>query len=515
MLNLCATNPVIASLNSYQHPREILLVDKSKNHTPFAQPSQFTTTFTGAAVGFPDGDFCFSALACKSGVSPLPSTRPIVVGQATHSSIVPLHSPSHTFSPSISVFFSNKFITTIYISQHTNPHNIYSFLKSHFCFPNFSVYSNGFLLSPTDTTPLVHSFFFSTSLHISSRLLGGMGPKPTPPIRQLSPPEPIISPDQSLTIPPNQSNTIFQCTDFFLDDQNSPRTWLSFHSRWLNANSITDTFLQANSLLNHLPPNLKARINNLTEIFADVNPYTTLYSIILKTMEPSIDNLIQKYFNDNSIGNTKPSDFLRTALSQLNTLGVTQSSNSDLLRRYFLQSLPMEIRALLTVVEDDAPLDKLAQLADRAFDILHKSPPTIAASISNKSHEHNIEAQLQILQNDNSHLRQAIAAITNKLNSLDFSNPPINRSRQNSITHTSRAVSRNASPSRGMVCFYHSKFKKNATKCCIGCRFYSQRFSSGDIVCIYHNKFRQNAQKCLAGCKFNQHTATATFSKNF
>ena len=369
------------------------------------------------------------------------------------------HLPGATPRPfSFYIFHNNNHIHTVMTtSMHTLHNTLYAFFES----SNFYLMHHGNLLHATDLSSF-NSSPICVSVHF--RLCGGsdVPSKSDKNTRSKQVPRrESLSPQRTRNVP---------CVDFFLDRNNSSLPWLQFHLRWLKANHINDSFHRASSLLNHLPSNLRQQISTLSEILTAPDPYDQLYAAVLQATTPSLDGIIQKFFNENAIGTQKPSDFLRSSISQLSSLGVTQTNNADLIRRYFILSLPSSIRALLTVVDDSTPIDKLAIIADKCSDILksNNSPPVVAVSTTshNTTDTAELNYQLTSMQTQFNNLQNSIAAITAQLNSLSVP-------RRNAFERDrsqSRRSFRSKSPGQ-MICYYHNKFNTRANKCHLGCRF--------------------------------------------
>ena len=246
---------------------------------------------------------------------------------------------------------------------------------------------------------------------------------------------------------------------------------------------------------------------------------------MLNITDPSIDNLVHKYFNEHAIGSQKPSDFLHTAVSQLSALGVTPTNNADLLKRYFLSSLPMSIRTLFTVVDDSTEVEKLAALADRSFEILQSNNALPVAAATTMAHtapqvdnQHSLTQRLEAMQLQFNSLQQSISAITAHMHDSQTHRRDVPTAQRN--RSSSRHRFRSKSPGGRLVCYYHHRFRESAKRCNPGCKFYDNKFAVDNPVCIYHAKFQSQARSCVPGCKFytnalsSSSSAFPPFSKN-
>ena len=426
------------------------------------------------------------------------------------------HSPGITsLSTIFLIFHNNQHMFTVNTAY---AHILYTSLSTLLDTSDFYLMHQGHILHSSDPlSSLISSGHSAVYLTLHFRLRGGTDPP--------SPKKKGIKPVSATNVTNTPASPSLPCVDFFLDRDNSSRTWLKFHSQWLKANNFVDSFLRANSLLILLPKDIKRQIPNLADLFTSATPYDTLYAAVLNITDPSIDNIIQKYFNEHAIGTQKPSEFLHTAISQLSALGVTPANNADLLRRYFLSSLPTSIRALLTVVDDSTEVEKLATLADKSFDILQSNnalpvaATTTPTLTSPQADTVALTQQLQSMQLQFDTLQQSISAITAQLSSLtthrrDASSAPRNRSSSRSSAFRSK------SPGGGrLTCYYHTNFQRSAKKCHLGCRFYNHSFAVDSPICIYHAKYQSQARSCIPGCTFNKSNPSfpssfPSFSKN-
>ena len=145
--------------------------------------------------------------------------------------------------------------------------------------------------------------------------------------------------------------------------------------------------------------------------------YHEVCCLIREFYKPSELELFDSYFRSQSLGALSPSQFLRKSRSDLDRLQPGSSTNSDIIRRFFLSVLPHTARAILAG-SDNANLDDLASIADKIM--LNLPSPSIS----------NVESSIHDLISD---LSKQVASLQHEV----------------STQRRSRPFQRNSSPDRG------------------------------------------------------------------
>ena len=228
------------------------------------------------------------------------------------------------------------------------------------------------------------------------------------------------------------------------------------------------------------------------------NAYDELTKAVSSLTDPNQYDIIAKYFKSTMIGNNQPTEYLRKARIDLSSLNQAFTQNDDLLRQLFIQSLPSQLQILLAVVPPSVPLDDLATIADRSYELIKQKQPvsTITANINTQNTE------LKLLKQTTKSLQDSISILTASINHLS-----VRSSRSTSRSHIrNRSLSNNT-----LICYYHQKFKNNAKSCQFGCRFFNSELFKPKI-CVYHGKYQRNARKCLDGCTWNTLNGVSTLN---
>ena len=277
------------------------------------------------------------------------------------------------------------------------------------------------------------------------------------------------------------------CVQFFLDAQNSAKSWLEIHDAWTTASGLNTSSQKAYSLLSLLPQEYLTKITNLAQILNHIDAYDHLKKATITLTTPRQQDLLQMYFKTNSLGTALPSQYLATAQTNLQSLGIN-ITDDDTVRQLFIAALPPQLQLLMAVVPPSVSLDELAKIADRSIELVrsNQTPPPITAAVTTPT---NIE--IQALQEETKALKETLSRLTASISQL----------------HT-RSSSRSSSPARNrsrtprpQICYYHHKFNSSANKCHAGCKFFDPKKYSLS-PCIYHAKFKGDARRCTQPCNW-------------
>jgi hypothetical protein len=273
---------------------------------------------------------------------------------------------------------------------------------------------------------------------------------------------------------------------FFLDNENSPNTWLLLFEFSFLGHRYTPT-TKAQQLLAFLPTEILQQLGskilslmNSDKFTGDV--YQEICTLIKEFYKPSAVELFDKYFRTQSLGQLTPSQFLSKACNDLDRLQSGSSSNVDIIRRFFLSVLPPTARAILAGSEKSS-LEDLALIADKIMLNLPSTP-----SISN------IDTSLvELVKNLSDQVASLKTIVTENKRSRS---PTINYS-QNTFRSRSKSLST-------LICTSHFNLRNNSKECCIGCNWTDKSNCKILPICIYHSLFARNAKRCLEGCTFTK-----------
>ncbi|GFX99022.1 uncharacterized protein TNCV_4301971 [Trichonephila clavipes] len=187
--------------------------------------------------------------------------------------------------------------------------------------------------------------------------------------------------------------------------------------------------------------------------------YHTLSQRLITQFNDSETQKIQKLLTDLQLGDEKPSHLLRKMKELSN-----DQLQDDFLQSLWLQRMPPHIQTLLSASSE--PLDKLAIIADKFFEVVGASsticaattvpPPSQSSSCSAQPTMDSLARQIQ-------ELSLQVNELTKERNS--------SRHQQYSSDHR-RSHSRSRSVNRESgICYYHRRYKEQARKCVSPCAF--------------------------------------------
>lgn len=267
--------------------------------------------------------------------------------------------------------------------------------------------------------------------------------------------------------------------------------WLRLCEYAFKTFKIENSDQKVYALYRSLPSEIQLELSSILES-DDTNKYKVLKDGIIKLTALPTQRQLERLLNEAQLGDRKPSVFLR----HLRQLAGAGDSDAKLVRSIFLNRLPTTISQILAPMSGES-LDALAQSADQIFEYLPKSStintydvqvPTLnqadganswLRSISALEHASRtiqssnkatfdaiagLQAQITSLQNSFSSSIANLQSQVSSLQSLLHSTTTATNNRSNSRTRFSRA-----SESATNLCYYHSKFGSNASKCTKPC----------------------------------------------
>ena len=205
-----------------------------------------------------------------------------------------------------------------------------------------------------------------------------------------------------------------------------------------------------------LEPDIAERVADIIIAPPDPDTYTQLKNRLTQELEESEQEKLRNFLDKMPIGDRKPTVLLR---QMKNYAG--EKVTDEFLQELFLQRLPSHVRAILATVKG-SNTQSLADTADKIMESIQS--PSIAAISSAPPATNSTDLLI-------ASLAKQVAALTTAVQSLTTNKfPQRGRSRNRSPSHNR---SRENSENRD-ICWYHRKFKDNATKCTSPCKYTKQ-----------------------------------------
>ncbi|XP_047029504.1 uncharacterized protein LOC124637188 [Helicoverpa zea] len=201
----------------------------------------------------------------------------------------------------------------------------------------------------------------------------------------------------------------------------------------------------------------------------ETNKYEKLKTELINRLSASQEKQIQQLLIHEELGD-RPSQFLRHLQNLAGPAGA-----SDFVKSLWTNRLPQNIQTVIASQIADLPVEKLAEIADRVYDIVPCTPQVTATSASTST--------APDLVKEVSELTKQVARLSSQMNSKWRGR---SRSRSQS-RHNQRRYYRGRSnnsrtpqpPPNHPHCYYHYTFGDKANKCRQPCTFTSENAKGG------------------------------------
>lgn len=225
-----------------------------------------------------------------------------------------------------------------------------------------------------------------------------------------------------------------------------PQLWFFQLEAQFATSNINTQKTKFDTVVGNVESDILSKVSDIIRNPPANNCYDAIKERLISTFEVSENTKIKKLLNDLSLGDSKPSELLRT----MRDLSCGKVGN-ELLQTLWLQRLPNNIQSILACSADALPA--LAIMADKIFET---SEDHSIRGISSSSETHNdlvnvihdLRDKIEVLQKD-----------------FHKSKPRIG----------SKSPNRKRSPKRSNYtndyCWYHRTYKHKAKKCTSPCSF--------------------------------------------
>lgn len=207
----------------------------------------------------------------------------------------------------------------------------------------------------------------------------------------------------------------------------------------------------------HLPTEVAAEIRDIICNKPESEPYNTLKQTLISRTANSDEHNLRVLLSGVDIGDRTPSQLLR----HMTALQGERYQNDSILKELWLKNLPSNIRNVLSVIDKETPLPKMAEIADQ----VHSNGQQRSPTVQNVAAGSDVNTRLDALDKKFSELCLHLAAITSA------------RPQRTQSPPRRRSMSRNRSPTprRDSLCKYHRQFGMAARNCRPFCKYYSQK----------------------------------------
>ena len=248
------------------------------------------------------------------------------------------------------------------------------------------------------------------------------------------------------------SNYIVKPPEFW---KKSPNLWFAVLEAEFETSNIRSDSKKYFTVLKGLDEKTINKISDIVKDPPETDKYLTIKKALISRTSESENSKFQKLLQNLDLGDRKPSELLR----EMKTLAGDQVSE-QIVKQLWLQRLPSNISVILTISSE--PLDNIANMADKIIET-YSHNITINSLTSESKIKNNNLFEVNDLVNQINELKSEVQYLKRS------------RSRSNDYNRKSRSKSNNNNENRKdkPFCWYHYRFKNNATKCVSPCSFNS------------------------------------------
>lgn len=244
--------------------------------------------------------------------------------------------------------------------------------------------------------------------------------------------------------------------------------WLAQVEAQFAIRNITTQITKFNHVVGSLSPDVATEVRDVLLNPDAEKPYDVLKAALCRRTAISEEKRLKELLSSEEIGDRKPSQVLR----RMQQLAGGQAVDQKLLRSLFLQKLPRSVQQIAAAVGDKVELSELAEMADSIMDVTGDSAQVSAVR------ENSERGEINQLKSDMAELKSMFQSI------MELSRKPQAQGRSGS--RGGRSSSRGRSPfrqgrdpSKYPLCWYHWKFRENATRCEQPCSWSSGNGGAG------------------------------------
>jgi hypothetical protein len=251
-----------------------------------------------------------------------------------------------------------------------------------------------------------------------------------------------------------------------------PAVWFAQVEGQFTLSNITSDVTKFYYVLSQLDHQYAAEIKDIIIAPPATNKYEKLKSELIKRLSASREKELKSLLIHEELGDRKPSQFLRHLQHKAGP-----SVPEDFLKSIWTNRLPLNIQSVIAS-QPTSSIEQLADLADRVWDISPGSPQVASASTS---------SAMDVMANQIAALTRQMEVLMTEVRSRSRSNHrrsgkqgrDRSSSRQRTHGHGSSSSRSQSSYRKYPVCWYHSKFQDQATKCIKPCDFGSGNAQGG------------------------------------
>ena len=230
-----------------------------------------------------------------------------------------------------------------------------------------------------------------------------------------------------------------------------PALWFTVLEIQFDVSGVTSDLAKLGFVLSKLNCETAKEISDVLNNLPAKNRYEVVKKELIRRLSPSQHQRIQQLLKKEEIGDRTPSKFLRCLKALVSDMVISD----EFWRTLWISRLPPTLRPIVTAMDPSMPLNEVATVADRVYEIMPQ-----VASVSRNS-------ETLSMENEIADLRNQIADLTREFRRLCSVRQ---RTRSRSLSRKRRS----RSPAAKDHCWYHQTYGDRSTKCRQPCSYQSR-----------------------------------------
>lgn len=229
--------------------------------------------------------------------------------------------------------------------------------------------------------------------------------------------------------------------------KSDPVMWFAQAEAQFALAGVTQDITKFHHIVAKIDQSVICHVADLVKNPPEEDKYQSLKTRLISRFELTPQSRLERLLSSSDLGDLRPTHLL----AKMQELSAGLNVDDSLLKMLFLQRMPPNIRAVLSI--NDGTLTKIAEMGDKIMDMA----PQIAAVDSRTPGEIALDQDPYSKEN----LASQIAALTAE----------IRRMKTKPQKSRSRSVSRNRRFGESSICWYHRKYGANAERCRSPCNY--------------------------------------------
>lgn len=272
----------------------------------------------------------------------------------------------------------------------------------------------------------------------------------------------------------------------------NPQTWFIQAESQFSISKIKSETDRYHYVISALTQDVIETVIDFIQSPPNENLYSNFKKLLIDRHSLSVEKRIEKLISSEQLGDRKPSELFRS-FSRL--AGSAEGISEQLIKKLWLRRLPQVINLAL-IPQSDKPVSEMLSLADQIWEATQYSQISCMSTHSSSSASTMQSAQITELKDEINNLKDMIytLSVNNQQHTSQYTRSrnfnrehSENRNRSNSRYRSyslnrsnnkpHNAQSRTVNSYSNQMCWYHSRFGQQATRCQAPCSFRNRNVS--------------------------------------